>query len=133
MVDVRAMKVPKAEASTLFFIFTSVVLNASAQILIRVGALAGIGFGDTSWSVAAWNIFTRPAILAGLASYGLSVIIWIHVLSRAEVSYAYPFLGAGFVLVSLAGWLVLDEALSTQRILATALIAIGVFLLANAT
>jgi len=58
-------------------------------------------------------------------------VLWIYVLSRAEASYAYPFLGLGFVVVALAGWLLLGESLSIQRVGAIALIVAGVALLAR--
>jgi multidrug transporter EmrE-like cation transporter len=68
--------------------------------------------------------------LAGLVCYGVSVVLWIWVLSRAEVSFAYPFLGLGFVLVALVGWAFLGETLSVQKLAATGLIVIGVVLMA---
>jgi drug/metabolite transporter (DMT)-like permease len=77
------------------------------------------------------DLATRPALLGGLACYGLSVLLWIYVLSRAEASYAYPFLGLGFVLVAVAGWLLLGEDLSPQRLGATLVIMAGVAWLAR--
>jgi multidrug transporter EmrE-like cation transporter len=79
---------------------------------------------------AALEVAFRPAVLAGLVCYGVSVVLWIWVLSRAEVSFAYPFLGLGFVLVALVGWAFLGETLSVQKLAATGLIVIGVVLMA---
>lgn len=118
-------------SSTLAFILASVTLNASAQILLRMGARTGIEAGNRGLAAIALDVLARPMVLAGLACYGLSVITWIYVLSRAEASYAYPFLGLGFVLVALAGWLVLGEIPSFRRIAATMLIVTGVVLLAR--
>ena len=52
-------------------------------------------------------------------------------LSRTEVSFAYPFLGLGFVLVSLAGWQFLGEAVTLQRFAGTLLVSVGVVVLAT--
>ena len=116
---------------TLVLIVAAAILNAGAQILLRLGGRSGLNL-DHGLSVGVFfDILTRPAILGGLASYGFSIVIWIYVLSRAEASYAYPFLGLGFVLVALAGWLLLGETMTPARILATGLITAGVILLAS--
>jgi multidrug transporter EmrE-like cation transporter len=112
-------------------ILASVVANAAAQLLLRWAAKEGL-VPSGGWSIAAFfELLFRPGIIGGLACYALSVVIWITVLSRAEVSFAYPFLGIGFVLVAFASALLLGEAISTQRIAGTALIALGVAVLAR--
>ena len=115
-------------AALLGLILLSVVLNASAQILLRLGA-KGAFTGATGISGIVETVFRVP-ILAGLACYGLSLVTWIFVLSRAEASYAYPFLGLGFVLVAGFGWLLLGEAVTPVRLAAILMIAGGVVLLA---
>ena len=112
-------------------ILVSVGLNASAQIFLKVGARSGFDVPGGAAVQALLGIVLRPAILAGLFCYGLSVLSWIYVLSRAEVSFAYPFLSLGFVVVAVASYLYLDEALTLQRMAAIALIALGTVLLAR--
>jgi multidrug transporter EmrE-like cation transporter len=112
-------------------ILASVVTNAAAQLLLRWAAKEGLTPAG-GWSVAAFfELLVRPGIIGGLACYALSVVIWVTVLSRAEVSFAYPFLGIGFVLVTFASAFLLGEAISAQRIAGTALIALGVAVLAR--
>ncbi|MCP4924144.1 MAG: 4-amino-4-deoxy-L-arabinose transferase, partial [bacterium] len=53
----------------------------------------------------------NPGILGGLTCYVLSVAIWIMALSRVEVSFAYPILSVGYVVVALAGFFFLEESL----------------------
>ena len=109
----------------------SVALNASAQILLRWGARRG--FAATNGATLSAQVATLllPGVIGGLACYAISVVIWMHVLSRAEASFAYPFLGLGFVLVSLAGWQFLGEPLTIQRVAGTLLVSVGVFVLAT--
>jgi len=117
-------------AANLSLILTTVGLNAVAQILLRLGARSGIAT-ERGLAAIAFDVFSRPAIVVGLACYGLSFISWVYVLSRAEASFAYPFLGLGFVVVAFAAWLFLGEVPSPRRIAATALIVAGVVLLAQ--
>ena len=119
-----------ANLPILVLILISVALNASAQIFLRVSGRAGISAGEGPLALVI-DLATRPPLLGGLACYGLSVLLWIYVLSRTEASYAYPFLGLGFVLVAVAGWLLLGEALSPQRLGATLVIVAGVAWLAR--
>ncbi len=121
----------KVGVVTLGLILASVALNASAQILLRLGARSGIAIEDRTLVSLVFDVLTRPAIVGGLAAYAISVAAWIYVLSRTEASFAYPFLGLGFVIVACAGWLLLGEVLSVRRIMATALIVAGVALIAG--
>lgn len=115
----------------LALILLSVALNASAQIFLRLSARGGIGVNGEGFVAIALDLATRPALIGGLACYGFSLLLWIYVLSRAEASYAYPFLGLGFVVVALAGWLILGEPLSPQRLGAIIVIVAGVAWLAR--
>lgn len=109
----------------------SVALNASAQILLRWGARGGFSADDAAGSTAHLATLMRPGVIGGLVCYAISVVVWIYVLSRSEASFAYPFLGLGFVLVSLAGWQFLGEPLTIQRVAGTSLVVVGVFVLAT--
>ncbi len=120
-----------SRAVLICMILFSVATNALAQILLRWGARSGLGFGEGWTPRVLVDVLLRPGIIGGLACYALSVIVWITVLSRAEVSFAYPFLGLGFALVSLASWQLLGEPQTLQRIAGTALVVSGVVLIAG--
>jgi multidrug transporter EmrE-like cation transporter len=109
----------------------SVALNAAAQILLRWGARDAFVNADGATPAAYLATLLRPGVVGGLACYAVSVAVWIYVLSRADASFAYPFLGIGFVLVSLAGWQLLGEPLTMQRFAGTLLVGVGVVMLAT--
>jgi drug/metabolite transporter (DMT)-like permease len=115
----------------LAIILVSVVLNASAQILLRSGARTGLQAHDGWTWRAVINLLLRPGIIGGIACYAISVLVWIYVLSRAEASFAYPFLGLGFIFVAFAAWQVLGEPVTPQRLAGTLLVSAGVLLLAT--
>lgn len=112
-------------------ILASVTLNALAQILLRIGARSAAQSGNGSMLAGFADLAFRPAILTGLACYGLSLLTWLHVLGRVDVSFAYPFLALGFVLVALAGWQLLGEPMSPARATGIGIILAGVFVLAR--
>jgi multidrug transporter EmrE-like cation transporter len=118
--------------STFAFIITGVLLNACAQVLLKAGtnALGGaIHLTMSNWFETFIRVATQLPILAGLACYALSLVVWIMGLSRTDVTIAYPMLSLGYVVAAAGAWLFLGEAVSPQRLLAIAVILVGVFLL----
>jgi multidrug transporter EmrE-like cation transporter len=114
-------------------ILSGVLLNAFAQVLLKKGML-GIGYFEIQFQ----NFFpiikkvaTNLHVLLGLSFYVISVTIWLLVLARVEVSYAYPFLSVGYVVVTLVGYFIFQESLPWMRVIAVAVIIVGVILLSR--
>jgi multidrug transporter EmrE-like cation transporter len=120
--------------TTFAFIISGVLLNACAQVLLKAGTNALGGAIHLTMSNA-FETFIRVAsqlpILAGLACYALSLVVWIMGLSRTDVTIAYPMLSLGYVVAAAGAWLFLGEAVSPQRMVAIGVIMIGVVLLAR--
>jgi drug/metabolite transporter (DMT)-like permease len=120
--------------TTFAFIITGVLLNAVAQVLLKAGtnAIGGaIHLTMSNWFETFVKVATQLPILAGLACYAISLVVWIMGLSRTDVTIAYPMLSLGYVVAALGAWLFLGEAVSPQRLLAIAVIMVGVALLAR--
>ncbi len=114
-------------------ILVGVFLNAFAQVLLKKGMLS-IGYFEFHFQ-SVFPIIKKVAfnsyILSGLASYVISVAIWLLVLARVEVSYAYPFLSVGYVVVTVVGYFIFQEDLSWMRVVGIAVIIVGVLLLSR--
>ena len=114
-------------------ILVSVSLNALAQILLKQGML-GIGrfaFAADQLFAVLPRIALNPFVVGGMACYAVSIGLWLMVLSRVEVSAAYPFLSVGYVIAAAAGYWWFGEALGAARIAGIALICAGVVLVAQ--
>jgi drug/metabolite transporter (DMT)-like permease len=70
-------------------------------------------------------------IVIALGIYGLSMVLWIWVLSKVDLSVAYPFVGVSFILTMAFGYFLLGENVTSTRLLGTVLIAVGCALVAN--
>ena len=66
-----------------------------------------------------------PLILLGLIIYGLSVAMWLWVLSKVELSVAYPFVSVSFLVTMAFGAFLLNESVTPMRIFGTILIVSG--------
>jgi len=119
--------------SILGLILLSVSLSAIAQIALKHGMSAA----PTREAISAGGVhmivvtLTNMYVIIGLAMYGLGMVFWLSVLSRVDVSQAYPFVGLGFLLTMALGVLLLGETLSVQRIAGTVLVIVGVLLVAR--
>jgi drug/metabolite transporter (DMT)-like permease len=72
-----------------------------------------------------------PMIWGGLLLFGLSALVWLMVLSRASLSFAYPFAALTYVLILLFDLFVLDETVPPLRWAGVAFIAVGIFLVSR--
>ena len=114
-------------------ILTSVSLNALAQILLKQGMLTVGRFDFAAGQLATIlpKVALNPFVAGGMACYALSIALWLLVLSRVEVSAAYPFLSIGYVIAAAAGYWFFDENLGGVRILGITLICAGVMLVSR--
>lgn len=77
------------------------------------------------------TVALNPHVMAGIACYAVSVILWIMVLSRVDVSYAYPLLSVGYVVTALAGKAFFGEPVGFARWAGILVICFGVYLVAK--
>lgn len=108
--------------ASLSFIFAGVLLNATAQLLLKAG---------TNAAPLGLRLAIEPHILAGLACYVVSVVVWVVGLSKIPVSIAYPMLSVGYVVNAIAAYYLLGEAVTPMRFAGIGIIIVGVFIVAR--
>jgi drug/metabolite transporter (DMT)-like permease len=116
-------------------ILLSVTLAAVAQLTLKHGMntvnddLAPAKFGLDARSLGV--LLRTPAIYTGLFLFGLSALVWLVVLSRASLSFAYPFAALTYVLILLFDLFILDETVPPLRWAGVAFIVAGIFLVSR--
>ena len=69
----------------------------------------------------------RPGwVWAGLAIFAVSAVLWLFALSRANLSFAYPFAALGYVIIVIASILFLERARAAAHWVGMALIVGGI-------
>jgi drug/metabolite transporter (DMT)-like permease len=122
-----------SHAMLIALILLSVALAAVAQLTLKQGmdqvtARSGtLRFGPESLR----DVATTPAVWAGLVMFGLSAMVWLAVLSRTSLSFAYPFASLTYVLILLADQFVLDQEVPGLRYAGVAFIVVGIVLVAQ--
>jgi len=117
----------------LVLILLDVLLNVTGQLSLKYGMSK---IGNFSLSLSALPpVFLKAAtslpVLFGLCCYGLGFMVWLIVLSKAEVSYAYPLISLGYVFTAILAWVLFGEALNENRLVGILIICLGVFLIAR--
>ncbi|EJO5348878.1 EamA family transporter [Clostridium botulinum] len=116
----------------IYLILTSVFLGALGQILVKYGAVnLALNFSPSHFIPSIISILKNLPVMAGIISYGLSFLLWIKVLSKVELSYAYPMVSLGYVITMLFSYFFFKENITPTRILGVALIMLGVILVAR--
>jgi drug/metabolite transporter (DMT)-like permease len=118
---------------TLALILATVTASACAQLALKLGmtspaVTAAMPEGGKSLLLA---VATSPMVWIGLTIYGLSVLVWLWILSKVDLSLAYPFVGVSFIVVMLFGVFLLNESVTPLRMAGTLLIAVGCVLVAR--
>lgn len=110
-----------------------VALGVSGQLLLKQGMSSS---GDRIDEVS--EVFPRllaaalnPLIVSGFVLYGLSAALWLILLTRVDLSFAYPMLSLGYVLVMFLSRVLFHETLSLPRIVGTLVICLGVVLISR--
>ncbi|MBD3337122.1 MAG: EamA family transporter [Candidatus Eisenbacteria bacterium] len=77
------------------------------------------------------RVLRTPQIWAGFGLIGVGALFWLAVLSRVDLSFAYPMLSFGYVLVLMFSALILREPVSPLRWLGAIVIVAGVYLISR--
>lgn len=116
-------------------ILASVLLSATAQIVFKIGMsskeIQRVIALQENWPLIIWEIFSHHYVISGLVFYGLGALLWLFVLSRVDVSMAYPFVGLGFIVTMVLGMLLLGEHVNLTRIIGTIFVVTGVVLVSR--
>lgn len=110
----------------LVLIIVSVVIGAVGQIAFKFGALEmAENPGITLLEKIKW-----PIVL-GLCLYGISTVLWIMALRKVELSYAYPMISLGYILVFIASYFLFHESINWLRMGGMLCIIAGIILVAK--
>jgi len=117
----------------LVLILVDVILNVTGQLSLKYG-MSKMGNFALSLSTLP-PVFLRAAtnlyVLFGLVCYGLGFMVWLIVLSKAEVSYAYPLISLGYVFTAILARAMFGEAVGVTRMAGIMITCLGVFLIAR--
>ena len=115
------------------FILFTVLTNAAAQLMLKQGMTtlspAILTQDNMIWKTI--QIVFYPWVFFGLATFVISMASHMYVLSKVDLSFAYPFLSLAYVAVAVMAWWLFKEDLGAYKIAGIAFICIGTILIAQ--
>jgi drug/metabolite transporter (DMT)-like permease len=127
-----ASKVEQGMTAKLYLILlVALLLGAAGQLVMKMalsrytsqhGELAGI----SAVLVALFQV----GVLAGLACYFASSVLYLFVMSKVPLSLLYPMVALNYVFVTVLAKVVLHEEVGTMRVVGLSTIMWGVVILA---
>ncbi|HTO31243.1 MAG TPA: transporter [Pararhizobium sp.] len=115
------------------FILFTVLTNAAAQLMLKQGmlSLGPLSFTADTFIARIFQVVFSPWVFAGLVTFVISMASHLYVLSKVELSFAYPFLSLAYVAVAIFAYFVFREDLNAWRIAGIGFICVGTVLIAQ--
>ena len=108
-------------------------LNVAAQVALKFASAGPTGAEVTGnmFSILAdpLRLAMNPWFIFGLVLYAVSVINWVVVLGKLDLSVAYPLMSIGYIFTLLLGAWLFKEPVSFTRIAGVLVIIFGVVLI----
>ena len=114
-------------------ILSCAFLNAAIQLFLKTGmqTIGHFEFCFKNIGPFFLSILGNPSIILGVLLQPLTLGIWLLVLSRVDVTYAFPLVSLSYIFTALGGHFLLNEPLSLILILGILTIMGGVCLVAR--
>lgn len=115
--------------SQLILVLSAVILNSIAQLVLKAGtnSLGILLLPDKNIIYSIIRIIFQPYIFTGLFLYIFSFGVWIFVLSKLEVSVAYPLLSIGYLFSLILAWFFFGEVITFNKSLGILFLMVGTF------
>ena len=120
-------------ARSYLLILGTVALGATGQLCIKAGAsrLEPVSPSLQGFIGLVIQVLRSPLLLLGLTFWSLGALLWIVTLSRVQLTYAYPMLSLGYVIVFAGSWILFKESVSLMRVVGAVIVVIGVILISR--
>jgi drug/metabolite transporter (DMT)-like permease len=112
-------------------LITACVLTVIGEVMLK------IGIGHVSERVGAFSLspavlfatFTEWRVIIGFALVFGGALFWLGVISRVELSFAYPLLALNYVILLVPARFLLNEVITPARIVGALIIVAGVIVI----
>jgi drug/metabolite transporter (DMT)-like permease len=109
----------------------SVSLGVCGQLLFKYTMMRVGTFDLSHLSTAIPTLAASPFLWLGLCCYGISTVVWLMILSRVHLSFAYPLLSTGYILVVVLSYLIFKEPVTWLRFGGVLVIVTGVIMVTH--
>lgn len=115
----------------LFLIVVTSLCDTINQLFLK-SAIDSLSFSPTFNIIKIFKfigqLLIKPRLWLGFAFSVISLCIWLLVLSKAELNFAFSADSMHYIFIAFASWLILKEKFTPLRWIGTGLIVTGIIL-----
>lgn len=115
----------------LALLITASALTVTGEVLLKIGinhVTTHVGVFSLEPRVL-WATFTDWRVILGFALVFGGAIFWLGVISRVDLSFAYPLLALNYVIILIPSRVFLNEPITIMRLVGAMIIVIGVIVI----
>ena len=119
--------------SSFLLVLAAPIIGTLGQVFLKLGMRE---VGEVTFFELRYNTFSilltmlsNPWIIIAIPLYAGGFILWLIILSKFNLSFAYPFLALSFIMVPLAATIIIGENISIMRWAGILVIFSGVVLI----
>lgn len=117
--------------NNVLILLASITISSTAHVLLKKGTMTHEALHIAAGLRNLWMLATNGWVVGGLFLHVTALAVWLLALTRVDVTYAYPFLALGYLLVSVMAFFWFGEHISPQRVLGMAVIVLGLVILST--
>jgi drug/metabolite transporter (DMT)-like permease len=122
---------PSAMLPVFALLITASALTVIGEVLLKLGMnaiAARVGAFSLAPAVL-WATFTDWRVIAGFALVFGGALFWLGVISRVNLSLAYPLLALNYVLILIPSRFLLNEAITPTKVAGAIIVVVGVIVI----
>ena len=114
-----------------FYIISTIFLAVYSQLIMRWQvSIAGELPEDLRGKVVfVVELFFNPWIISCIVATLFAGVSWMLVMTRFEISYAYPWVSLSFVLMLILGVFLFGEEFSVNKLVGTIVVVFGIIII----
>lgn len=115
------------------YIFSMLIFTIYSQLVMRWQVLAAGGLPDSSKGKFFFilHLLINPWVISAVVATFLAGVSWMFAMTKFELSYAYPFVALNYVLVLALGFVFFQETLTSEKLIGSFMIIVGVIILSR--
>ena len=108
------------------------ILDTFGQLLLKSSVnLLDVHINTIKKALAfTWRLLAMPRVWSGFIFSSVSLIVWLFVLSKADLNFAFSLDSMRYILITLASGIFLKEKITPGRWLGVACVVLGITLVA---
>lgn len=115
----------------LFTLLCSIFLGATGQVMLKIAVnrMGGVDLSLQKMLSTLVKLITNGWLITGIFMFGISMVLWLKVISDTELSRAYPSVSLSYIIVFLFSVLLFKEGVTFSKIAGMASILFGVYMM----